>query len=62
MEEKEDEADESVAVVSGGKEEELQIVPELIGVHAAFVVPSGDTSKFADQAPGQTKLRKTEHS
>ena len=60
MEKKEDEADESVAVVSGGKEEELQIVPELVGVHAAFVVPSDDPSKFADQAPGRTKVRKTE--
>ena len=49
MEKKEDEADESVAVVSGGKEEELQIVPELIGVHAAFIVPSGATTTFADQ-------------
>ena len=36
---------------------ELQIVPELVGVHAAFVVPSDDRSKFVDQAPGHTKLR-----
>ena len=27
----------------------MQIVPELIGVHAAFIVPSGATPKFADQ-------------
>ena len=54
---KEDDAEESDAVVSEGKEEELQIVPELVGVHAAFVVPSDDRSKFVDQAPGRTKLR-----
>ena len=35
----------------------LLIVPELVGVHAAFVVPSDDRSKFVDQAPGRTKLR-----
>ena len=36
---------------------ELQIVPELVGVHAAFVVPSDDRSKFVDLAPGHMKLR-----
>ena len=36
---------------------ELQIVPELVGVHAAFVVPSDDRSKFVDLAPGHMELR-----
>ena len=35
----------------------LLIVPELVGVHAAFVVPSDDRSKFVDLAPGHMKLR-----
>ena len=33
----------------------MLIVPELVGVHAAF--HSDDRSKFVDQAPGHTKLR-----